>query len=55
MLSASEDGTARIWDTRRKKEVQTVTPYQHEALARPTLGRWLGAASFNDDWLVGPK
>lgn len=52
MLSASEDGTARIWDSRRKKEVHTVTPHKQDSLARPTLGKWLGAASFNDDWLV---
>jgi len=52
ILSASEDGTARIWDPRRKKEATTVVPYKQESLARPTLGKWLGAASFNDDWLV---
>ncbi|XP_065346686.1 THO complex subunit 6 homolog [Cloeon dipterum] len=52
ILSASEDGSARIWDPRRKKEVHTVVPYKRDSLARPTLGKWLGAASFNDDWLV---
>ncbi|XP_059482964.1 THO complex subunit 6 homolog [Neocloeon triangulifer] len=52
ILSASEDGTARIWDPRRKKEVHTIAPHKHESLARPSLGKWLGAASFNEDWLV---
>jgi len=59
LVSASEDGTARIWDIRTKKaQVQVIKPSKHEALLRPKVGNWLGATSISGDWLAlggGPR
>ena len=38
LVSASEDGTARIWDLRTKKaQVQVIEPSKHESLHRPKV------------------
>lgn len=59
LVSASEDGTARIWDLRTKKaQVQVIEPSKHESLQRPKVGKWVGAASVSGDWLAlggGPR
>lgn len=58
LVSASEDGTVRLWDLRHPSQPNIIKPYMEERLARPDLGNWVGAAAINDDWLVcggGPR
>ena len=59
VASASEDGTARIWDTRTKSgHIATLNPGQNPNLNRAKLGDWLGAASLSGDFLAvggGPQ
>ena len=59
LASASEDGTARIWDVRTNSgHVATLNPGQNPNLSRPKLGNWLGAASLSGDFLAlggGPQ
>lgn len=55
LATGSEDGTVRIWDTRKSKAVHTITPHSDNKLSRSKLGKWIGAVAMNDDWLVkGP-
>ncbi|KAH3887014.1 hypothetical protein DPMN_011027, partial [Dreissena polymorpha] len=54
-VSASEDGSVRIWDCRIKGEaVHILEPYKHEKTARADLGKWVGCVTCdsNEDWLV---
>ena len=59
LASASEDGTARIWDLRIKTgQVAVLNPSQNHNLCRTKLGNWLGAASLSGDFLAlggGPQ
>ena len=59
LASASEDGTARIWDLRTKiGQVSILNPGQNHQLKRARLGNWLGAASLSGDFLAlggGPQ
>lgn len=58
LYSASEDGTIRLWSTNEKDSVGIIEPYKKDTLARPEMGKWLGALATNDDWLIcggGPK
>lgn len=58
IVSASEDGTVRMWDIRQKKSSGKLEPHRKEQLNRPEHGKWQGTVSFNDDWLVcggGPR
>lgn len=52
LVSASEDGSVRLWDMRQKMHTNSVQPYLSEKLVRPELGKWIGAASLSEDWLV---
>lgn len=52
MVSGGEDGIVNIWDTRVKNVINRIEPYKNDKIARPDLGKWIGAVSFNDDWLV---
>lgn len=52
LVSASEDGTVRLWDMRQSSQTGIIKPYTDERLARSELGKWVGAAAINDDWLV---
>ncbi|XP_071093100.1 THO complex subunit 6 homolog [Haliotis cracherodii] len=60
-LSASEDGTVRMWDLRSPGEsVHILEPSKHEMCSRPEMGRWLGCVTLDsgEDWMVcggGPK
>lgn len=58
IVSASEDGSIRIWDVRLKKSSAKLDPYKKEQLSRPEYGKWQGTVAFNNDWLVcggGPR
>lgn len=52
MVSASEDGSVNLWDTRIPKHHCQFTPHTNERLARPDLGKWIGSATLSDDWIV---
>ena len=52
LVSASEDGTVRIWDMRQSSATNIITPHENDKLVRPELGAWMGAAAISDDWLV---
>ncbi|KAK4004686.1 THO complex subunit 6 homolog [Daphnia magna] len=52
LSSASEDGTVCIWDARKPKPVHVITPHSEPKLNRPHLGKWIGAVTMNEDWLV---
>ena len=60
-LSASEDGSVRLWDIRCPGEaVHIIEPYKHEKCCRAYLGRWISTVAVDkaDDWMVcggGPK
>ncbi|XP_066596839.1 THO complex subunit 6 homolog [Prorops nasuta] len=58
LASSSEDGTVRLWDLRKKENTTILTPNLVEKVARPKLGKWIGAVDFTEDWLLcggGPK
>lgn len=52
LVSGSEDGTVRLWDFRQSAATSIIKPYENPKLNRPELGKWVGAASLSDDWLV---
>ena len=52
LASCGEDGTVRLWDLRKKENTNILTPYLVEKVARPRLGKWIGAIDFTDDWLL---
>ncbi|XP_074642429.1 THO complex subunit 6 homolog [Tubulanus polymorphus] len=54
-LSASEDGTVRVWDVRIPQEAaHVIEPYKTERCNRPHLGKWIGCIAMDsaDDWMV---
>ena len=58
LASASEDGTVRLWDQRKKEETTCFTPGEQSTLARPHLGKHISCAAVSSDWLVcggGPR
>lgn len=52
LASCGEDGTVRLWDLRKKENTNILTPHLVDKVARPKLGKWIGAIDFTDDWLV---
>ncbi|XP_050408253.1 THO complex subunit 6 homolog [Patella vulgata] len=60
-VSASEDGTVRIWDARSSSEaVHILEPHKTPMCGRPEMGKWVGCVAMDhgDDWLIcggGPK
>lgn len=58
IVSASEDGSVRVWDARQKKSSAKFDPYKKEQLSRPEHGKWQGTVAVNNDWLIcggGPR
>ncbi|XP_063700911.1 THO complex subunit 6 [Culicoides brevitarsis] len=58
IVSASEDGSVRVWDARSRKSSSKIEPYKKDQLARPEFGKWQGTVAFNNDWLIcggGPR
>uniref|UniRef100_A0A336KSM1 CSON014367 protein n=1 Tax=Culicoides sonorensis TaxID=179676 RepID=A0A336KSM1_CULSO len=58
IVSASEDGSIRLWDVRQKKSSAKLDPYKKDQICRPDFGKWQGSVSINNDWLIcggGPR
>lgn len=58
MVSASEDGSIRIWDQREKEAVHKLEPYKNDKINRPQFGKWQGTATISKDWVIcggGPR
>lgn len=58
LYSASEDGTVRMWTSNQKEPTAIIEPYKKDNLVRSEMGKWQGAVSANEDWLLcggGPK
>ncbi|KAH9525473.1 hypothetical protein Btru_001498 [Bulinus truncatus] len=49
LISASEDGTAVIWDGRMKEASHIVKPFENEMCARPHIGKWLRCLTVDED------
>lgn len=52
LASCSEDGSVRLWDLRKKENTNVLTPHLVDKVARPRLGKWIGAIDFTEDWLL---
>ncbi|KAK0174782.1 hypothetical protein PV327_010512 [Microctonus hyperodae] len=52
LASGSEDGSVRLWDLRMNENINVLQPYLVEKIARPKLGKWIGAVDFSEDWLL---
>jgi WD40 repeat protein len=52
LVSGGEDGTVRLWDLRTKENTNILQPHLYDKVARPIIGKWIGAVDFTDDWLV---
>jgi len=37
---------------RKKENTNILTPHLIDKVARPRLGKWIGAVDFTEDWLV---
>lgn len=58
LISASEDGTVMLWDTRTRRHENKIEPHTNSKVSRPDIGKWVGSASISDDWVVcggGPR
>ena len=54
IASASEDGSAKVWDIRTGSAVKTFFPGKRRELARPEFGSWLSCVALDSSsqWLV---
>lgn len=52
IISASEDGSVLLWDMRTRKAHNKLEPYNNSKVSRPDIGKWVGAATLGDDWIV---
>jgi len=58
LASGSEDGTVRLWDLNNRENTNILKPHLENKVARPKIGKWIGAVDFTEDWLLcggGPK
>ncbi|XP_058794626.1 THO complex subunit 6 homolog [Phymastichus coffea] len=58
LASGGEDGSVRLWDLRTKENTNILQPHLDSKVARPKIGKWIGAVDFTEDWLLcggGPK
>lgn len=58
LISGAEDGKVNIWDLRTNKVTNKIEPHMNDKLVRPEIGKWIGAVSCNDDYLLcggGPR
>lgn len=52
LISAGEDGLVLLWDERMGKPRGRLEPHTNSKVSRPDIGKWMGAASLGDDWIV---
>lgn len=52
LVSSGEDGVVNILDLRTYKVSNKIEPFKNDKVNRPDLGKWIGAASTNDDYVV---
>ncbi|CAD6236848.1 GSCOCG00008262001-RA-CDS [Cotesia congregata] len=52
LASGSEDGSVRLWDLRTYENTSILKPHLVDKVARPKLGKWIGAVDFTEDWLL---
>ena len=53
MASCGEDGGVRLWDRRLKRSrVAEIEPHKHADIARPKIGKWVGAVALSPEWIV---
>ncbi|XP_017862244.1 PREDICTED: THO complex subunit 6 [Drosophila arizonae] len=58
IYSSGEDGTVHFWSDKQKEPTAILEPHKNAQLLRPDWGKWIGAVSVNNDWLVcggGPR
>ncbi|EDV96336.1 THO complex subunit 6 [Drosophila grimshawi] len=58
LYSSGEDGTVHFWSDKQKEPLSILEPHKNRQLLRPDWGKWIGAVSVNDDWLIcggGPR
>ncbi|XP_045491802.1 THO complex subunit 6 [Colias croceus] len=58
LISAGEDGLVMLWDHRTGKAHNKIEPHKNSKVSRPDVGKWVGAASLGEDWIVcggGPR
>uniref|UniRef100_A0A671WDV0 THO complex 6 n=1 Tax=Sparus aurata TaxID=8175 RepID=A0A671WDV0_SPAAU len=52
ILSGSEDGAVRIWDSRMDQSVHCIEVYKYESCARPQYGKWISCVTTDSDWML---
>jgi len=53
VVSGSEDGAVKLWDTRRPQpEIYSFLPYTESELTRPNVGKFISTVGTSRDWLV---
>ncbi|XP_026747651.1 THO complex subunit 6 [Trichoplusia ni] len=58
LITASEDGTVKLWDSRTGSSHNKLEPHTNSKVSRPDVGKWMGSAAIGDDWIVcggGPR
>ncbi|CAH1103002.1 unnamed protein product [Psylliodes chrysocephalus] len=58
LISGADDGVVNIWDLRSYKVTNKIVPHLSEPVARTELGKWIGAVSANEDYVLcggGPR
>ncbi|KAG5868638.1 hypothetical protein JTB14_032799 [Gonioctena quinquepunctata] len=58
LISGGEDGIVNIWDLRSYKVSNKIEPNTSNKVARPDVGKWIGAVSSNEDYVLcggGPR
>lgn len=53
LITASEDGTVKIWDSRdNQNPTHIIEPAKCQALQRNNFGKWIGSASISKEWIA---
>lgn len=52
LITASEDGTVKLWDSRTGSSHNKLEPHTNSKVSRPDVGKWVGSAAIGDDWIV---
>nr|XP_057904191.1 THO complex subunit 6 homolog [Doryrhamphus excisus] len=52
VLSGSEDGAVRMWDSRTAQCVHCVDVHKYQKCARPQFGKWISCLTTDSDWML---